>query len=72
MHPSGASGDSVEVVLGPVRFQVQAPEANLRFTQGGLRIEAECSTDGPYADSGLHFGPLAMLRCQPARAAGGG
>eukprot|EP00969_Alexandrium_andersonii_P122356 5409219-Alexandrium_andersonii.AAC.1 len=34
----------------------------LRFTHGGLQIEADCSTDGPCVDCGLHFGPLKDAR----------
>eukprot|EP00969_Alexandrium_andersonii_P025164 1099876-Alexandrium_andersonii.AAC.1 len=60
MHPSGVSGTHFEAVPGSAQLQVSTPEAVLRCTQGGLRIEADCGTDGPCADCGLHFGPLAM------------
>eukprot|EP00969_Alexandrium_andersonii_P008343 363355-Alexandrium_andersonii.AAC.1 len=36
----------------------------LRVTRGGLRIEADCSTGGPWAHCGLHFGHPAAQRCQ--------
>eukprot|EP00969_Alexandrium_andersonii_P065821 2902425-Alexandrium_andersonii.AAC.1 len=55
-HPLKASGTNFEVIPGPSRFQVRAREAMFKFTHGGLRIEADCSTDGPWADCGLHFG----------------
>eukprot|EP00969_Alexandrium_andersonii_P034643 1515587-Alexandrium_andersonii.AAC.1 len=60
MHPSRASGTSFEAAPGPAQFQVRTPEAILRFREGGLRIEADCSTDAPLADCGLHFGHPAM------------
>eukprot|EP00969_Alexandrium_andersonii_P241627 10669401-Alexandrium_andersonii.AAC.1 len=56
MHPSGASGTNFEVVPGPAQFKLRTPEASLHVTHGGLRIEADCGTDGPWADCGLHFG----------------
>eukprot|EP00969_Alexandrium_andersonii_P115779 5120460-Alexandrium_andersonii.AAC.1 len=59
-HPSGASGANFEFVPGPAQFKLRAPEAILRLTHGGLRMEADCSPDEPLADCGLHFGPLAM------------
>eukprot|EP00969_Alexandrium_andersonii_P202501 8947228-Alexandrium_andersonii.AAC.1 len=59
-HPSGASGAHVEAVLGPAQFQVRTRDAVFHFTHGELRIEVGCGTDGPWADCGLHFGPLAM------------
>eukprot|EP00969_Alexandrium_andersonii_P353146 15439225-Alexandrium_andersonii.AAC.1 len=59
-HPSRASGANLEAVPGPAQFKLRSPEAILHFIHGGLRIEAHCSTDGPFADCGLHSGPLAM------------
>eukprot|EP00969_Alexandrium_andersonii_P275648 12182290-Alexandrium_andersonii.AAC.1 len=35
--------------LGPAQFQVRTCEAFLQFTHGGLQIEADCSTDWPWA-----------------------
>eukprot|EP00969_Alexandrium_andersonii_P129699 5732864-Alexandrium_andersonii.AAC.1 len=60
MHPSGAWGTDVEAVLGPAKFQVRTLEAILHVPRGGLRIGADCSNRGPWADCGLHFGHLAM------------
>eukprot|EP00969_Alexandrium_andersonii_P245534 10850761-Alexandrium_andersonii.AAC.1 len=60
MHPSGALGINFEAVLGPAQFHVRTPEAILHVTCGGLRIETDWSPHGPWADCGLHFGPLAM------------
>eukprot|EP00969_Alexandrium_andersonii_P233519 10310045-Alexandrium_andersonii.AAC.1 len=60
MHPSGGSGANVEAALGPAQFKLRRPEASLHVPHGGSRIEADCSTDGPCADCGLHFGPRAM------------
>eukprot|EP00969_Alexandrium_andersonii_P216879 9579549-Alexandrium_andersonii.AAC.1 len=60
MHPSGASGANFQAIPRPARFQVRMPEATSHFPQGGLRIEADCSTDEHWADCGLHVGHLAM------------
>eukprot|EP00969_Alexandrium_andersonii_P196743 8691862-Alexandrium_andersonii.AAC.1 len=59
-HPSGPSGTLFEAVPGPAQFQVRMREAILRFTHGGLRIEADWSIDEHWADCGLHFGHPAM------------
>eukprot|EP00969_Alexandrium_andersonii_P295298 13053621-Alexandrium_andersonii.AAC.1 len=59
-HPSGASGTHFDAVLGPAQFQVRTLGAMLHVLQGGLQIEADCSTGRPQADCGLHFGHLAM------------
>eukprot|EP00969_Alexandrium_andersonii_P239704 10582110-Alexandrium_andersonii.AAC.1 len=32
----------------------------LRVPHGGLRIEADCSRDWPWADCGLHFEHIAL------------
>eukprot|EP00969_Alexandrium_andersonii_P271721 12009749-Alexandrium_andersonii.AAC.1 len=53
MHPSRASGTAFEADPGLAQFQVRMPEAILHFPQGGLQIEADCSTDGHWADCGL-------------------
>eukprot|EP00969_Alexandrium_andersonii_P175582 7764520-Alexandrium_andersonii.AAC.1 len=60
MHPSGALGTKFEADLGPEQFHVRMLEADLHFPQGGSRIEAGCSTDGPLVDCGLHFEALVM------------
>eukprot|EP00969_Alexandrium_andersonii_P157097 6944322-Alexandrium_andersonii.AAC.1 len=60
MHPSGASWTLFEAVLGPLQFKFRTPEAILHFSHGGLRIEADCSTDGHWADCRLRFGHPAM------------
>eukprot|EP00969_Alexandrium_andersonii_P352180 15437096-Alexandrium_andersonii.AAC.1 len=60
MHPSAASGTSVEVVPGPAQLKLRKRAAILQFTRSGLRIEADCSRDGPWADGGLHFGHSSM------------
>eukprot|EP00969_Alexandrium_andersonii_P003508 151681-Alexandrium_andersonii.AAC.1 len=60
MRSSGASGAKFEAALGPVQFKFRTPDAILSFPKGGLRIEADCTTHGPCADCGLHFGPLVM------------
>eukprot|EP00969_Alexandrium_andersonii_P350101 15432523-Alexandrium_andersonii.AAC.1 len=58
--PSRASGTSFEAVSGPVQFKLRTPGAILHFTHGGLQIEADCSTDGPWAYCGLHCGCPSM------------
>eukprot|EP00969_Alexandrium_andersonii_P149585 6614541-Alexandrium_andersonii.AAC.1 len=45
--PSGASGTSFEVALGPAHFKLRTPEAILHVPHGGLWIEADCSIDEP-------------------------
>eukprot|EP00969_Alexandrium_andersonii_P105054 4635422-Alexandrium_andersonii.AAC.1 len=60
MCTSGAPGTTCFAALGPAQFQVRAPEAILRCPHGGLRIEADCSTDGHWADCGLHVKHPAM------------
>eukprot|EP00969_Alexandrium_andersonii_P252403 11154484-Alexandrium_andersonii.AAC.1 len=52
--------DQFEATPGPAQFQVRTPEATLHFTHCGLWIEANCGTDGPSADCGLHFGHPVM------------
>eukprot|EP00969_Alexandrium_andersonii_P322631 14255273-Alexandrium_andersonii.AAC.1 len=58
-YPSGASRTTFEAVPGPAQFQVRARGAVSHFTHGGLRIDANCGTDGPWVDCGLRFGHLA-------------
>eukprot|EP00969_Alexandrium_andersonii_P278944 12328251-Alexandrium_andersonii.AAC.1 len=53
-HLSGAPGTNFETVPGPAQFQVRTRDAILNFPQGALRIGADCSMDGPWADCGLH------------------
>eukprot|EP00969_Alexandrium_andersonii_P220244 9726878-Alexandrium_andersonii.AAC.1 len=55
-HPLGASRAHFEADPEPAQLQCPAREVILRFTYGGLRIEADCSRDGPWAVCGLHFG----------------
>eukprot|EP00969_Alexandrium_andersonii_P248566 10982927-Alexandrium_andersonii.AAC.1 len=43
------------------------PEAMLRVPHDGLRIEADCTTEGHWADCRLHFGRPAMYRCHGVR-----
>eukprot|EP00969_Alexandrium_andersonii_P326245 14415405-Alexandrium_andersonii.AAC.1 len=45
---------------GPTQVKLRTPEAVVRFRQGGLLIEADCSTDENWVDCGLHSGLLAM------------
>eukprot|EP00969_Alexandrium_andersonii_P037324 1635745-Alexandrium_andersonii.AAC.2 len=60
-HPSGASGTNFDAGPGPAQFKLRTPpEAILHFALGGLRIKADCSTNAPWADCGLHFGNPAM------------
>eukprot|EP00969_Alexandrium_andersonii_P252712 11168496-Alexandrium_andersonii.AAC.1 len=54
--PRGLGGTNSQAFPGPAQFQVRTPEAILHLTHGGLRIGVDCSTDGPWADCGLHFG----------------
>eukprot|EP00969_Alexandrium_andersonii_P069263 3055613-Alexandrium_andersonii.AAC.1 len=49
-RPSGASGALFDAIPGPAQFQVRTRGAILHATRGGVRIEADCSTDGPWAD----------------------
>eukprot|EP00969_Alexandrium_andersonii_P160955 7113419-Alexandrium_andersonii.AAC.1 len=52
-----------EAAPGPAQFQVRTHEAILHVLHvlhGDLRIEADCSAGGPWADCGLRFGHLAM------------
>ena len=58
--PRELRGAVSEADPGPAQFQVRTPEAILHFTLGGLRIEADWSTDEHWADCGLHFGHPAM------------
>eukprot|EP00969_Alexandrium_andersonii_P335590 14831906-Alexandrium_andersonii.AAC.1 len=44
-HPSGASGTDSETALGTAQFQVRTLAAILQIRQGGLRAEADYSTD---------------------------
>eukprot|EP00969_Alexandrium_andersonii_P319298 14105445-Alexandrium_andersonii.AAC.1 len=61
MHPPlGRFGHQFEATPGPAHFQVRTLEAMLQYPQGGLRIEADCSTGRPRADCGLGFGHVAM------------
>eukprot|EP00969_Alexandrium_andersonii_P101668 4486492-Alexandrium_andersonii.AAC.1 len=60
MQASGASGTTFEAVPGPAQFRARAPDAILHVTHGGLRIGADCSTAGPWADCRLHFGAPVM------------
>eukprot|EP00969_Alexandrium_andersonii_P061632 2716804-Alexandrium_andersonii.AAC.1 len=60
MHPSGALGPNFESVPGHAQFKLRTHDATLNCRKGALRIEAGCSTDGPWADCGLHSGRLAM------------
>eukprot|EP00969_Alexandrium_andersonii_P068200 3007833-Alexandrium_andersonii.AAC.1 len=45
--PSEAWLNTSEAVPGLARFQEQALEAGAHILHGGLRIQADCSTDGP-------------------------
>eukprot|EP00969_Alexandrium_andersonii_P197665 8732295-Alexandrium_andersonii.AAC.1 len=44
-----ASGPTVEAVPGPTQLKFRTPDASLHFMHGGLRMEADCSTGGPWA-----------------------
>eukprot|EP00969_Alexandrium_andersonii_P275786 12189230-Alexandrium_andersonii.AAC.1 len=55
-----ASETNIAAAPGPAQFQVRTPQAILHVTHGGLRIEADCSTDGPSTDCGPHFPHPAM------------
>eukprot|EP00969_Alexandrium_andersonii_P243542 10758867-Alexandrium_andersonii.AAC.1 len=60
MHPSGASGDNCKAALGPAQFRLRTLGAMMHVMHGGLRMEADCSTDGHSADYALYFECLAM------------
>eukprot|EP00969_Alexandrium_andersonii_P060515 2664376-Alexandrium_andersonii.AAC.1 len=45
-HPSGASGTDVETVPGSAHLKVRTHGMIMHVRKGGLRIEADCSTDG--------------------------
>eukprot|EP00969_Alexandrium_andersonii_P176739 7814769-Alexandrium_andersonii.AAC.1 len=45
MHPSRARGTDSEAFSWARAVQVRTLEAILHFTYGGLRVEADCSTD---------------------------
>eukprot|EP00969_Alexandrium_andersonii_P289103 12778189-Alexandrium_andersonii.AAC.1 len=60
MYASRASGANFGSAPGPTQFQVRMLEAILHARQGGLRMRADCTIDGPWADCGLHFGHIAM------------
>eukprot|EP00969_Alexandrium_andersonii_P277502 12266041-Alexandrium_andersonii.AAC.1 len=38
--------------------QIRTPEVLVHVLHGGLQIEADCSIGRPWADCGLHFGPV--------------
>eukprot|EP00969_Alexandrium_andersonii_P231786 10235771-Alexandrium_andersonii.AAC.1 len=59
-QPSGGSGTDVVVFPGPAQFQVRTLEAILRVPHGGVRIEADFTTDGHWTACGMHFGHPAM------------
>eukprot|EP00969_Alexandrium_andersonii_P038558 1689888-Alexandrium_andersonii.AAC.1 len=64
MHPSEASGINLKAVLWPSPVRIREPEATLHVPNGGLRVEADCSTAEPCADCRSHFRHLATQRSQ--------
>eukprot|EP00969_Alexandrium_andersonii_P048123 2112274-Alexandrium_andersonii.AAC.1 len=58
--PVGSFRDRLLAALVPAQFQVRTPEAMMHSPHGGFGIEADCSTDGPWADFRVHSGHLAM------------
>eukprot|EP00969_Alexandrium_andersonii_P083595 3687636-Alexandrium_andersonii.AAC.1 len=51
-------------LLGPRSSSSEPLKRSWIFRRAELRIEAACSTDGPWANCGLHFETLAMWTSQ--------
>eukprot|EP00969_Alexandrium_andersonii_P197874 8741189-Alexandrium_andersonii.AAC.1 len=60
MHVFAASGAGFATVLGPAELMLRTPEAIVLAREGRMRIEADCSTGGPWVDCGLYFRRRAM------------